>query len=569
MDEFTVQQAEYVTQNKNTAALLKNLNKENAFVFYDETDKKYKIHNVLLDFLRLKQNFSDIVLKELYLNLGEWYYQNNEFMAAYAFLYKAGYTEQILAYLNLPSNIRDELTQFEGADELFRYAPRELLFKYPLAYLQYIFFSLVTDEENNILELKARLGELEQFYKTLSDIEDSYRNRILGEILIVRKFTLFNHLEEIKASNNKIMELLDGQNSYIAIQDNSFTFGSPHYIYLYFRDVGGLKKIAGILSEEVGYAKFSNGCGTGCDSLALAEYALETGDFEHVEINCEQARVKAEIKAQISVVICSIFTLIRYSLLEGKISEALELLKSLEQRAAKANIPLINTTLDLCRGYVYASLCQPEKVPVWLQTGDMSVADLVYEGVAFNYLVFGKTVLASKKYTELEVLTELFDKRFSEFSNQLGFIHNGIFKAAAKFKLYGMEAGVYAMEKVLSEAEQDHIIMPFAEAAPYIIDMLEGLHNKYSDNAFIKQVLVYSRKYCDNICKIGNNPVPLSKREISIISLLAQGLSRKQISEQLCISQETAKTHLKNIYIKLDVSGKTAAIKTAQLHGLI
>jgi LuxR family transcriptional regulator, maltose regulon positive regulatory protein len=60
----------------------------------------------------------------------------------------------------------------------------------------------------------------------------------------------------------------------------------------------------------------------------------------------------------------------------------------------------------------------------------------------------------------------------------------------------------------------------------------------------------------------------ISKKN-EVLSLTAAGLKREGIAECLHLSQGTVKTHLQNIYQKLEVSGKTAAIKTAQLHGLI
>jgi DNA-binding NarL/FixJ family response regulator len=45
--------------------------------------------------------------------------------------------------------------------------------------------------------------------------------------------------------------------------------------------------------------------------------------------------------------------------------------------------------------------------------------------------------------------------------------------------------------------------------------------------------------------------VNLSPREIEVSQLVAQGFSSKHISESLCISDATFKTHLTNIYQKL------------------
>ena len=52
----------------------------------------------------------------------------------------------------------------------------------------------------------------------------------------------------------------------------------------------------------------------------------------------------------------------------------------------------------------------------------------------------------------------------------------------------------------------------------------------------------------------------LTKREIEILQQLSNGLSYKEIAEQLLISYETVKQHIKNIYRKLHVHNKIGAI---------
>ena len=62
---------------------------------------------------------------------------------------------------------------------------------------------------------------------------------------------------------------------------------------------------------------------------------------------------------------------------------------------------------------------------------------------------------------------------------------------------------------------------------------------------------------------------PLTKRETEILQLIAEGKTYTQISEQLFISKETSKTHIKNIYSKLQVNSKSEAIAKANLDKLI
>lgn len=61
-----------------------------------------------------------------------------------------------------------------------------------------------------------------------------------------------------------------------------------------------------------------------------------------------------------------------------------------------------------------------------------------------------------------------------------------------------------------------------------------------------------------------NESSPLTRRETEILEQIATGKSRKRIAQELFIDLETVKSHIKNIYHKLNVHSKADAIKTAK-----
>lgn len=61
----------------------------------------------------------------------------------------------------------------------------------------------------------------------------------------------------------------------------------------------------------------------------------------------------------------------------------------------------------------------------------------------------------------------------------------------------------------------------------------------------------------------------LTKRELQVLKLLAQGFSNSAISDQLFISPHTVKTHVVHIYEKLDVHDRTQAAVLASRYNLI
>ena len=61
----------------------------------------------------------------------------------------------------------------------------------------------------------------------------------------------------------------------------------------------------------------------------------------------------------------------------------------------------------------------------------------------------------------------------------------------------------------------------------------------------------------------------LSKRELEILNLLAQGHSNQEIAAKLFVSLSTVKTHIQNLFEKLDVKRRTQAVEKAKRLNLI
>jgi DNA-binding NarL/FixJ family response regulator len=64
-------------------------------------------------------------------------------------------------------------------------------------------------------------------------------------------------------------------------------------------------------------------------------------------------------------------------------------------------------------------------------------------------------------------------------------------------------------------------------------------------------------------------PPKLTRREVEILRLVAEGHSNAQLAKMLWVTDQTIKFHLRNIYKKLDVRNRTEASRWAQLHGLL
>ena len=62
---------------------------------------------------------------------------------------------------------------------------------------------------------------------------------------------------------------------------------------------------------------------------------------------------------------------------------------------------------------------------------------------------------------------------------------------------------------------------------------------------------------------------PLTEREEQILKLLAEGKSNRGIGQVLHISESTVKSHMKSLFVKLDVTSRAEAIALAARRGLV
>lgn len=109
-------------------------------------------------------------------------------------------------------------------------------------------------------------------------------------------------------------------------------------------------------------------------------------------------------------------------------------------------------------------------------------------------------------------------------------------------------------------------------------EMAEAVRTVAAGGALIQPSI--TRKVLSEFSRLAANPVsgkssqhkleePLTDREMDVLLVLAEGLSNKEISERLFITEGTVKNHVSNLIAKLNVRDRTQAIIKAQEFGLL
>ncbi len=152
--------------------------------------------------------------------------------------------------------------------------------------------------------------------------------------------------------------------------------------------------------------------------------------------------------------------------------------------------------------------------------------------------------------------------------------------------------GVEAMRQIRAKDDSvEFLVLTTFDTDEYIFDAIEAGAKGYllkdtSREELFKAVRTVNRgesliepavvsRVLDRLTQLsqrvarGPDPLTLSDRELEVLQLMAKGSANKQIAGDLSITESTVKTHVANIFQKLEVSHRTEAVTKAMSQGII
>jgi len=118
------------------------------------------------------------------------------------------------------------------------------------------------------------------------------------------------------------------------------------------------------------------------------------------------------------------------------------------------------------------------------------------------------------------------------------------------------------------EGDEDIYRALQAGATTYVLkdtvsdDLIEVIRQVYSGQRPLTQTVL------TRLAERESRPV-LTNREVQVLELVAEGMRNKEIAGTLGITDDTAYGHLKNIFAKLNVHDRTAAVREAVRRGIL
>jgi LuxR family maltose regulon positive regulatory protein len=125
-------------------------------------------------------------------------------------------------------------------------------------------------------------------------------------------------------------------------------------------------------------------------------------------------------------------------------------------------------------------------------------------------------------------------------------------------------AALMALQRALSLAEPEGYVRMFVDVGPPMTILLEEAAKHGITLHYVRQLLAALGLASDRTPVKQGLIEPLSERELEVLRLFRTDLNGPEIARELIVSLNTLRTHTKNIFSKLGVNNRRAAVRRAE-----
>jgi len=163
--------------------------------------------------------------------------------------------------------------------------------------------------------------------------------------------------------------------------------------------------------------------------------------------------------------------------------------------------------------------------------------------------------------------------RSSKDSKRIGnWIEFMLLKALVYYEMNNVNKACEYLAEALSQAERGGYVRLFLDGGEPVFNLLKRLQRQeYPGDSYRGKLLgafrneIGFQQWIQNDVAFNSEMiVPLSEREIQVLTLILEGLSNQEIAERLVVAVSTVKTHINNIFDKMGVQNRTQAVIRAK-----
>ena len=260
-------------------------------------------------------------------------------------------------------------------------------------------------------------------------------------------------------------------------------------------------------------------------------------------------------------------------LAQGRETEALEALESADQFARRAAVP-----------FYFTRLVEAHRSLVMLRRGRLKDArahltepspsrpgeyESQTEGLVADLEILARARLALMEGDARHCIDLALPlaHRARDQERRLHALHADLLLVQAYWQADEIDEAVSVLERGLSFAAGPGIVQPFVDEGPALARILSRARSLGLNLPFIGKLLAAFpvEQPSTAAAKTQHRTVePLGAREVTVLTLLSQGLSNKEVAAEIHLSVRTVRWYASTIYAKLGVSSRTQAIAKAR-----
>ncbi|NRF95878.1 hypothetical protein HQN89_34280 [Paenibacillus frigoriresistens] len=547
---------ETVTGQANCQELLEILELQNLFIVpLDDQRQWYRYHHLFSEFLRrlFRQRYA-VRSKELHIKASHW-------LAEHGFLEEAA--EQLFMdghYLEASDFIEKHLHDFR--------VKRGVLYRW-LRDLPESCFTGKPGIQFLYVKVMVEAGEMELAQARLRLMEDKLSDpewkEHVGTVLYLSSAVSF-YRKDIRRVD-EYMEMFDRhmpEGSYIQmIEGNSYSINFDTQLSF----INDLHEAERYFSKWVKtWEDRKDYPFVGFYYVTYSLLLYEWNRLEEAEVYVDRALGSKCMQPYGLILLGATAVAVRIYQAKGDSAKAFDLLEQLKLKIHSPDKSIFIRKIEAEKAYL--SLMNGSFDAGWLQTNGIRYTDTAPFASIREYLHLARALMeCGKENDALQLLEQLY--RFVDEEDRLwdkvkvAVLHSMVF-----YRKGDMANAVMKLEIALQLAEPGKYVRSFLDEGAKMAELLReylGQRKIRSNRKSAGVSLPYVRELLlmmeESANKSGSSGLLITKQELKILRMIDMGLSNKQIAEQLHITVETVKSHLKSMFRKLDVNSRGQALR--------
>jgi LuxR family maltose regulon positive regulatory protein len=255
---------------------------------------------------------------------------------------------------------------------------------------------------------------------------------------------------------------------------------------------------------------------------------------------------------------------------EGDLGGALDLLNEAERLYVSDFFPNVRPVPAL-RARVRAAQGELGEALGWASERGLSVEDDLSYLHEFEHITLARVLLAryatDRAERSIQEVTRLLERllRAAEAGQRTGsVIEILVVQALAHQAREDVPAALASLQRAVTLAEPEGYLRIFADEGPSMASLLRAVAKQGTAPSYVRRLLAAINQAEDSTPANNGLIEPLSARELDVLRLLGTDLDGPDIARNLVVSLNTVRTHTRNIYAKLGVNNRRAAVRRAR-----